>query len=125
MNPELVKEFGPTVLLAVVAVVEIAAFWRIFTKAGEPGWASIVPLYNIWVLLRIAGKPGWWLILVFVPLVNIVIGIIETVELAKAFGKSGGFAVGLIFLPVIFYPVLAWGDAQYQRATAPVSAFAA
>lgn len=122
MNPEFVKQVVPAVVLAVVAVVEIAAFWRIFTKAGRPGWASIVPLYNVWVLLRITGKPGWWLILMFVPLVNIVIGILETVELAKVFGKSGGFAAGLIFLPFIFYPMLAWGDAQYQRGAAPAGA---
>jgi hypothetical protein len=107
------------VALAVVAL-EIAAFWKIFTKAGEPGWASIVPLYNIWVLLRITGKPGWWILLLLVPVVNIVIGILETVELAKAFGKSGGFAAGLIFLPFIFYPMLAWSDAQYRRGAGPV-----
>jgi uncharacterized protein DUF5684 len=124
MNPETVKAIGPIVML-VVAVFEIAAFWRIFTKAGRPGWASLVPIYNIWVLLQITGKPGWWTILVFVPLVNIVIGIIETVELARVFGKSGGFAAGLIFLPFIFYPVLAWGDAQFQRSAAPAgTAFA-
>jgi Family of unknown function (DUF5684) len=119
-----VNAIGPIVALAIVAL-ELAAFWKIFTKAGEPGWASIVPFYNIWVLLRITGKPGWWIILLLVPVVNIVIAILETVELAKAFGKSGGFAAGLIFLPFIFYPMLAWGDAQYRRGGGPVEALPA
>jgi len=108
-----------------VVVFEIAALWKVFKKAGEPGWASIVPLYNVWVLLRITGKPGWWLILMFVPLVNIVVGILETVELARVFGKGGGFAAGLIFLPFIFYPMLAWSDAQYRRGGMPVDALPA
>ncbi|HEX9574242.1 MAG TPA: DUF5684 domain-containing protein [Myxococcales bacterium] len=108
-----------------VVVFELAALWKVFKKAGEPGWASIVPLYNLWVLLRISGKPGWWIILMLIPLVNIVVGILEAVALARAFGKGGGFAAGLILLPVIFYPVLAWGDAQYQGGGAPVDALAA
>ena len=94
-------------------VFEIAAIWKIFVKAGEPGWASIVPLYNVWVLLRITGKPGWWVILMFVPVVNLVIAIVEAGALARVFGQGTGFAVGLFFLPFVFYPVLAWGDAQY------------
>jgi len=123
MNPESVNAVGPIVVLTIV-VIQLAAFWRVFTKAGEPGWASLVPIYNLLVLLRIIGKPAWWIFLRLVPLVNIVIGIIEHVELAKAFGKSGAFAVGLILLPFIFFPILAWGDAQYQRAAAPATAFA-
>src|SRR6266446_10718284 len=112
------------VFLAIIVFVEIAALWRIFTKAGEPGWASIVPIYNLWVLLRITGRPGWWILLIFVPLVNIVVGILETVDLAKVFGKGGGFAAGLLFLPFVFYPMLAWGDARYLRGAAPAGAFA-
>jgi len=124
MDPELMKQVVQSVVLAVVAVIEIAAIWRIFVKAGQPGWASIVPIYNVVVLLRITGKPTWWVILMLVPLVNIVIAIIETVALAKVFGKGGGYAVGLIFLPFVFLPMLAWGDAQYQLSAAPASAFA-
>ena len=124
MNEQLAQAVGPIVLLAVV-VFELAAFWRIFTKAGEAGWASIVPIYNIWVLLRITGKPGWWVVLMLIPLVNIVVGIVEAAALARAFGKSGGFAAGLILLPFVFYPVLAWGDAQYQGGGAPIDALAA
>lgn len=101
-----------------LVVLMLASMWRIFTKAGKPGWASIVPIYNAYVLLQIAGKPGWWLILMFLPLVNIVIMILALVGLANSFGKGGGFVAGMIFLPVIFYPMLAFGDAQYQGSAA-------
>ena len=104
------------VMLAIVVLV-IAAFWTVFTKAGQPGWACIVPIYNIIVLLQIARKPLWWIILMLIPLVNIVIGILVVIEIAKNFGKSAGFGIGLLFLPFIFYPMLAWGDARYQPQT--------
>ena len=95
-------------------VLILASFWRVFAKAGRPGWASLIPIYNGYVLLKIAGKPGWWLLLMFIPLVNIIVSILAVVGLANSFGKGGGFAAGLIFLPFIFYPILAFSDAQYQ-----------
>ena len=94
--------------------------WRIFTKAGKPGWASIVPIYNIIVLLEIVGKPWWYLLLLFIPIVNIVILIMVMIALAQVFGKSGGFAVGLIFLSLIFMAILAFGDAKYLGPQAAV-----
>ena len=100
------------VYLAVIAVV-IIGMWKVFVKAGKPGWAAIVPIYNIIVLLEIVGKPLWWILLMFIPFVNIVIAIIVLLELAKAFGKGVGFAVGLLLLPVVFYPILGFGDAKY------------
>jgi hypothetical protein len=103
--------------LAFVVLV-IAGFWKVFTKAGHPGWASLVPIYNAYVLLKIAGKPGWWLVLFLIPIVNFVIAIIVSIEVAKAFGKGGGFGVGLAFLGCIFYPILGFGDAKYQSAPA-------
>ena len=101
--------------LAVIVLV-VVAMWKVYEKAGKPGWAAIIPIYNIWVLLEIAGKPGWWLILFFIPLVNLIIAIITLVALAAKFGKGVGFAIGLIFLPFIFYPILGFGDAQYSGA---------
>jgi hypothetical protein len=92
----------------------LVALWKIFSKAGRPGWISLIPIYNAYVLLKMASKPGWWLILFFVPFVNFVIAILFVVGLARNFGKGGGFVVGLIFLPFIFYPILAFGDAQYS-----------
>ncbi|MEE8408864.1 MAG: DUF5684 domain-containing protein [Myxococcota bacterium] len=97
-----------------ILIVLIASFWKIFTKAGQPGWAAIVPIYNIIVLLQIANKPVWWIILFFVPLLNFIIAILVSVALAQAFGKGVGFAIGLLLLGVVFYPILAFGSAQYQ-----------
>ena len=101
------------VVYIAVLVLMIVSMWKIFTKAGQPGWASIIPIYNIYVLLQIVGKPGWWLVLFFIPLVNMVIGIIAMIALAENFGKGGGFSVGLILLGVVFFPILAFGGAQY------------
>ena len=95
------------------AVLMIASMWKVFSKAGKPGWAILVPIYNMIVMLEIVGKPLWWIALMLIPLVNIVIGIMLVVDLAKSFGKSTGFAVGMIFLSFIFYPILGFGSAQY------------
>jgi len=96
-----------------VAVVSLVSYWKIFTKAGKPGWAAIVPIYNILVMLEIIGRPMWWIVLLFIPFVNIVAAFIVANDLAKAFGKTIGWTLGLIFLPVIFYPMLAFGNAKY------------
>ncbi len=96
-----------------VAVVMIVAMWKVFTKADQPGWAALIPIYNMYVLLKVAGKPGWWLLLFVVPIANLVVTILTYIGLAKNFGKGGGFACGLIFLPIIFVPILAFGSAQY------------
>src|SRR5262245_20599244 len=100
--------------LAIVVFV-IVAMWKVYVKAGEPGWAAIIPIYNIIVLLRIAGKPWWWILLLLIPLVNIVIGILVHIDLAKNFGQTVLFGIGLMFLGIIFYPILAFGDARYNK----------
>jgi len=100
------------VQLAII-VLMVVALWKVFLKAAQPGWAAIVPFYNWYIILKIASKPGWWLILLFIPLVNLVIIIITYLKLAENFGKGAGFAVGLFFLPFIFFPILAFSDAQY------------
>ena len=104
---------GGMLFMLVFIVLMVASLWKVFTKAGEPGWASIVPIYNTIVILKIAGKPWWWFILFMIPLVGIVMMIIAVIALAKNFGKGAGFALGLIFLPFIFFPILAFGDAKY------------
>lgn len=99
----------------VVFLVLVFALWRIFEKAGKPGWAAIVPIYNVIVLLEIVGKPWWWIILmIFVPLGSIIWGIWTINLLAKSFGKNEWFTVGLIFLSIIFYPILGFGIATYK-----------
>ena len=99
-------------------VVVVAAMWKVFTKAGKPGWAAIIPIYNVVIILQIAGKPLWWLILMLIPLVNIIVFIIVSIALAQNFGKGAGFGVGLALLGFIFYPILGFGDARYQPRTA-------
>jgi hypothetical protein len=101
-----------------IAVVMIAALWKIFVKAGEPGWAAIIPIYNAIVILKIVGRPMWWIILFLIPFVNLIMFFIIAFDLAKVFGKGAGFALGMIFLGPIFYPILAWSDAKYQGAPA-------
>lgn len=109
---------GFFLVMLAIGLLMIASFWKIFSKAGEPGWAAIIPIYNIIVLLKVVGRPLWWIILMIIPFVNIVIGIILAIDLAKRFNKSTGFAIGLIILPFIFYPILAFGDANYSAAPA-------
>lgn len=97
-----------------VAAFLIIAQWKLFLKAGEPGWAAIVPIYNTVLLMKIAGKPGWWVILMFVPFANLVAVILMDIGLARNFGRSDGFAAGLIFFPYIFLPILGFGDSRYS-----------
>lgn len=105
------------IYLAIILFM-IVSMWKIFVKAGKPGWACLIPFYNAFVMLEIAGKPGWWFILLFIPIVNLVIWILALAGLAQNFGKGGGFVVGLIFLPIIFYPILGFGSATYRKAEA-------
>jgi len=103
-------------------VFMLAALWRVFTKAKQPGWAALVPIYNTYVELEIVGRPWWWLLLMLIPFVNVVVSIIVMNDLSKSFGKGVGFTLLLIFLPIIAYPMLAWGDAAYKGpSVAPVS----
>jgi hypothetical protein len=101
------------VALAIAAAV-IAGGWKIFTKAGQPGWAVLVPFYNILIMLRIVGRPDIWLLFCLIPGVSVVIGIILCIDLAKSFGKDTVYAIGLILLPIVFVPLLGFGDARYQ-----------
>ena len=96
----------------IIFVLYIASMWVIFTKAGKPGWAAIIPIYNIIVLLEIVGKPLWWIILVII--LPFIFGIWMLNLLSKSFGKGVGFTLGLIFLGFIFFPILAFGDAKYN-----------
>jgi len=102
------------VLIIAIIILQIAAWWKMFEKAGQPGWAAIIPIYNMYVLCKVAGKPGWWVILLLIPLVNIIAIFLVSLGVARNFGKGALFAVGLFFLGFIFYPILGFGSAQYQ-----------
>ncbi len=97
-----------------IAVLVIAGLWKVFTKAGKPGWAAIVPIYNYYVLTQIIGRPAWWIILLFIPFVNFIVLIVMMNDLSKSFGKGMGFTIGLILLSPIFILLLGFGDAQYM-----------
>lgn len=101
------------VWLAIVALV-IAGVWKVFVKAGEPGWASLIPIYNLVVLLKIAGKPLWWLVLLLIPFVNFIALILVGMGVAQNFGKGAGFGIGLGLLAPIFFPILGFSDAVYR-----------
>jgi hypothetical protein len=96
-----------------IVVFMVVSSWKLYAKAGKPGWASIVPIYNIIVLLQIVGRPVWWILLMLVPFVNIVVAIILTNDLSKSFGKDVAWTLGLLFLPFVFMPMLAFGKAKY------------
>lgn len=107
---------GMIVLLFYLAVllVTIGGMWKVFTKAGQPGWAVIIPIYNVYVMLEIAERPWWWLLLFLIPIVSLIPSLIVPADISKHFGKGTLFAIGLIFLPFIFYPILGFSDATYQ-----------
>ena len=100
--------------MAAFALLIIASVWKVFTKAGKPGWASLIPIYNMIVLLEITGKPIWWIILFLIPFVNFIAAFLVMIPLAEKFGKGTGFGIGLVFLSFVFFPILAFGDAEYR-----------
>ena len=113
-------EVSPVSLIIslLIALLVIVATWKVFTKAGQPGWASIIPIYNLYIWCKIVGRPWWWILLMLIPFVNFIVGIILCIDLAKSFGKGAGFGIGLALLGVIFFPILGFGSAQYQGAAA-------
>jgi ABC-type sulfate transport system permease subunit len=96
-----------------VLLITVIGMWKVFTKAGKPGWAAIIPIYNLIVLIEITGKPIWWFLLMFIPCVNFIFGIWIINLVSKSFGQSEGFTIGLVLLPFIFYPVLGFGSYTY------------
>lgn len=108
------------IYLAIIVAV-IAGWWMIFTKAGEAGWKSIIPIYNFIIILKIVGRDWWWVILLLIPIVNLIILIIVSLELAKSFGRGTGFGIGLAFLGFIFAPILGFGSDTYKGPAATVT----
>jgi hypothetical protein len=96
-------------------VLSIIIHWKIFEKAGEPGWAVIVPLYNLLLFLKIVNKPWWWIFLLLIPIANIVLAIILIHRLSRSFGKDEGFTVGILFLNIIFLAILAFDKSTYTK----------
>jgi len=102
----------------VIVVAVIAGWWMIFTKAGEAGWKSIIPIYNFIVILKIVGREWWWILLMLIPVVGLIVWIIVSLDLAKSFGRGTGFGIGMAFLSPIFALILGFGSDTYRGAAA-------
>ena len=100
------------VYLAII-VVMLASLWKTFEKMGQPGWYGIIPIFNFCVIAKLAGRDWWWGLLIIIPCIGWVFQIILLNDLSKLFSKGVGYTIGLIFLPFIFFPMLAFGSAQY------------
>lgn len=107
------------VFILAILILVIAGMWKVFDKAGKPGWAAIVPIYNIIVMLEIVGRPLWWIVLFLIPCVQWIAMIIVGIDLAKSFGRGPGFGIGLALLGFIFFPILGFGKSQYLGPSAP------
>jgi uncharacterized protein DUF5684 len=100
-----------------LTVLFFVGFWKVFTKAGQPGWAALIPFYNAYILTKIAGRPGWWVLMLMIPFVNLAFGILLAIDIAKAFGQGAAFGVVLLFLlSGIGYLVLGFGEYRYVGA---------
>jgi Family of unknown function (DUF5684) len=108
-----VPAFFWVIYIAILALM-VVSMWKLFVRAGKPGWASIIPLYSNIVMLEIAGKPIWWFFMLFIPVVNIVFAFLTLYHFSKSYGKAEGFSIGVALLSVIFIPLLAFSDAKYQ-----------
>lgn len=111
----IIDNTGFYICILAFTVINCVFLWKIFTKAGIPGWWALIPFANYYKMFELFwenGK-GWMFILMFIPIVNIVVSIMLCLKMAKSFGKGAGFGVGLIFLSTIFYAILAFGNASY------------
>lgn len=118
----------PTYLIVIwlaCVIFLIAAMWKVFEKAGQPGWAAIIPIYNIYIMTKIGGKPGWWVLMMFLPVINIIYAIWLYNMISKSFGKDEGFTVGLVLFGIIFWPILGFGAAKYLGPFGDQAAFQA
>ena len=91
----------------------IAGMWKVFSKAGKPGWASLVPIYNTFVMIEIVGLPTWYIILCLIPCTAPFVSLYLIYGLAKSFGKDIGFMLLMIFIPFVGLPMLGFSDAKY------------
>ncbi len=120
-------EFPTYLIVCWVALIIflIVAMWKVFEKAGQPGWAAIIPIYNWYIMTKIGGKPGWWVLMFLIPGVNLIFIIWLYNMISKSFGKEEGFTVGLVLLGIIFWPILGFGSAKYLGPYGDQAAFQA
>jgi len=101
-------------MILVVSLLIVISMWVVFEKGGESGWKSLVPIYNMYILMEISGKPGWWFLLLIIPFVGVVFYLLSMLALAERFGRGALFGIGLTFLPMFFFPLLAFGGSQAE-----------
>lgn len=113
----------------IVFIIVVAGMWKAFEKAKKPGWAAIIPIYNFIVLLQIVGRPIWWILLyllAIIPLVGwivpFIVNIVVSNDASKSYGKGIGTTLLLIFIPIIGWPYLGFGDAKYKGPAGPEKA---
>lgn len=104
-----------SLLYFVILIAVIVGMWKMFEKAGQPGWKSIIPFYNLWVLNEIGGKPWWFFVAYFIPFINIVCYCLLSLAIAKKFGQETLYGFAIFIFPFIFYPILGFGDARYRQ----------
>ncbi len=102
------------IISLVILILQIVAKWKIFSKAGEHGWAALIPFYNTYVLYKITWENGLFFLLSYIPCLNVIVTIMTNMKLSAVFGKSDGFAIGLSLLGVIFYPILGFDSSEYD-----------
>lgn len=114
---------GYIAIVLPILLVVLIGMWRVYSKAGQPGWAVLIPFYNLYVFTQIIRRPGWWMLLYFASLIPVVgsiavlaVSIMDYLRLAKVYGKSAGFGVGLVLLSPVFIPILGFGSASYDAA---------
>lgn len=105
------------IVILAVFVFSVIVYWKIFTKAGEDGWKSMIPIYNSYTLYKITYGNGWLFLLTLIPYLGFFIGLKQKFDLAKVYGKGIGFGIGIFFLGIIFLPILAFGSSEYQEET--------
>ena len=106
------------IIYLAILIVTIIGCWKAYSKAGQPGWSCIIPIYNMIVWLQICGRPIWWFILLLIPVVNIIIFLIVCIDFAKSFGKGAGYGIGIFLIPFVFQPMIGFGSASYQGPSA-------
>lgn len=118
----LTSTVGLLIILA-LTIVFVAGIWKTFQKAGQPGWGALIPFYNVYLMLKIAGRPGWWLILLLIPLVNVIVWLLVSMDIARSFGKSAAWGIILLFLlNGLGFLILGFSDARYVGPAAAQSA---
>jgi hypothetical protein len=100
--------------LVALCVLLVSAQWTVFAKAGQPGWAVLIPIYGQIVMARVAGKPGWMGLLLFLPFINVLALFALSMSIARRFGRGPLFGLGLTFASPIFTPILAFGGSRYR-----------